>query len=156
MSVNELRDYFSENFYKQIGFVKQRSYYAMTRLKKRFVVACNKINGKITDPRNAKEHCQSFIGKKNTKSVKQSGIITYQQKVFENSNIVVIKSGIIKHSKTSHKLSKTENFSQVGSNSSLYSNTKKVKFSKRKKCKNNKNKHMLLKVLQVLAMLKFF
>ena len=46
---------------------------------------------KIHDPRNAKEHYQSFIRKKNTKSVRQSEIITYQSKTFENSNIVDIK-----------------------------------------------------------------
>ena len=51
------------------------------------------------------------------------------QKTFENPNIVNIKSVIIEHPKTSHKLSKTirqtEKVSEVGSNSSLYSDTKK-------------------------------
>ena len=47
---------------------------------------------KIPDPRNAKEHYQSFIRKKTTKSVKQSEMITYQTKTFENPNIVDVKS----------------------------------------------------------------
>ena len=38
----------------------------------------NKLIYKIPDPRNAKEHYQSFIRKKNTNSVKKSEIITYQ------------------------------------------------------------------------------
>ena len=62
---------------------------------------------KISDPRNAKKQYQSFIRKKNTKSVKQSKIITYQPKTFENPNTVDIKSAIVEHSKASHKLSKT-------------------------------------------------
>ena len=60
----------------------------------------NKLIEKIPDPRNAKEHYQSFIRKKNAKSVQQSEIITYQPKIFENTNIVDIKSVITKHPKT--------------------------------------------------------
>ena len=62
------------------------------------------VNRKIPDLRNAKEHNQSFIRKKNTKSLKQSEITTYQHKSFENPNIVLIKSVIKEHPKTSHKL----------------------------------------------------
>ena len=40
------------------------------------MLSANKIYGKIPDPHDAKEHCQSFIRKKNRKSVKQSEIIT--------------------------------------------------------------------------------
>ena len=69
-----------------------------------------------------KKHYHSFIRKKNTKSVKQSKIITYQTKTFENPNIVDIKSIITKHAKTSHILSKTK---KIDSNSPLYSDTKK-------------------------------
>ena len=66
---------------------------------------------------------------KNTKSVKQSEIITYLLKPFENSNIVDMKSVITKHPKTSYKLSKTlRQAEKVRSNSSLYRDTKKVKF----------------------------
>ena len=84
----------------------------------------NKLIEKIPDPCIAKEHYQSFIRKKNTKSVKQSEAITYQPKAFENPNIVDINSVIIEHPKTSHKLYKTiRQAEKVGSNSSLYSDT---------------------------------
>ena len=86
----------------------------MKRLKKRSGVACNQTNRKNTWFFYAKEHCQSFIRNKNTKSE----IITYQPKTFESPNIVDIESVITEHPKTSHKLSKIE---KLGSNSSLYS-----------------------------------
>ena len=35
MLVNELREFIFENYYKRIGFVKERSYYSMKRLKKK-------------------------------------------------------------------------------------------------------------------------
>ena len=86
----------------------------------------NKLIEKIPDPRNAKEHYQSFIRKKNTKLRKQSEIITYQPKTFESPNIVDIKSVTTEHPETSHKLSKTiRQAEKVGSNSSSYSDTKK-------------------------------
>ena len=49
---------------------------------------------KISDPRNAKEHYQSFLRKKSKESVKESEITTYQPKTFKNSNIFDIKSVI--------------------------------------------------------------
>ena len=96
-----------------------------------FFLLATKLTVKLPDPRNAKEHYQSFIRKKNTKSVKQSKIITQHPKTFENPNIVDIKSVIIAHAKTLHKLPKTirqKKVSLVGSNSPLYSDTKKLKF----------------------------
>ena len=48
-------------------------------------------------------------------------IITYKPKTFKIPNIVVIKSVIIEHPKTSHKLYKAEKSFPLGSNSSLYS-----------------------------------
>ena len=61
----------------------------------------------IPDLCNAKEHYKSLLRKKNKKCVKQSEIITCEPKTFQNQNIVDIKSDIIEHPKTSHKLSKT-------------------------------------------------
>ena len=58
------------------------------------------------------------------KSVKQSEISTYQWNTFENLNIADIKSVIREHSKTSHKLYKTE---KVASNSSCIVTQEKVK-----------------------------
>ena len=55
----------------------------MKRLKKRLIE-------KMPDPLNAKEYYQSFIRNKNTKLVKQSEIITYQPKTFQNPNNVDI------------------------------------------------------------------
>ena len=99
----------------------------MKRLnKKDLLLLANKLKKNVLDPRNAKEHYQSFIIKENRKSVKQSEIITYQPKSFRNSNIVDIKSVIRKHPKTSHKLSKTiRQAEKLSYDSSLYSDTKK-------------------------------
>ena len=81
---------------------------------------------KIPYPRNAKQHYQSFIKRKNRKSVKQLKVITDQPKTFEKSNVADIKAAITEHPKTSHKLSKTiRQAEKVGSNSSLFSNTRK-------------------------------
>ena len=128
MSVNEIKDFVLENYYKRIGFSKESSYYSVKRLKetKDLLLLANKLIEKMPDPRCAKEHYQSFIRKKNTKSVKQSKIVTCQPKTFENRNIVDIKSVITEHPKNSHNLSKTiSQAEKVGSNSSLYSDTKK-------------------------------
>ena len=46
MSVNELREFIFENYYKRIGFVKERRYYSIKCLKKNFVIACNQIDRK--------------------------------------------------------------------------------------------------------------
>ena len=57
--------------------------------------------------------------------VKQSEMITYQPKTFENPNIVDIKSVIAEHPKTSYKLCKTiKKGEKVGFNRSLNSDTK--------------------------------
>ena len=115
MSINEIR----ENYYKRIGFSKESSetLFSETFQKKDLLLRANKL---IKNPRNPKEHYQSFIRKKNRKSVKQSEIITYQPKTFENQNIVDIQSKL--------RLSKTiRQAEKVGSNSSLCSDTKKVR-----------------------------
>ena len=97
----------------------------MKRLKK-IIVTCKQINRKNIYLRNAKKHYQSFIKKKNRKSVKQSEIIICQSKSFENSDMVGINSVVTEYPKTSHKLSKTiRQTEKVGSNSFLYSDTKK-------------------------------
>ena len=63
----------------------------------------------------------------NRKSIKQSGIIIYQPKTFQNLNIVEINSDIIEHSKTSHKLSKSiRKGEKIDSNNSFYSDARKV------------------------------
>ena len=72
--------------------------------KKELLLLANKLIKNIRDLCNTKEHYRSFVIKKNSKLVRQSEIITYQQKFF---GIVDTKSIITKHLKTSHKLSKT-------------------------------------------------
>ena len=82
MSVNKIIDFLFENYYKRIGFSKYTIIIKWNTWKKRFIVAFKQINEKIVDPRNAKEYHQSFIRKKNIKSVKMSERITYQPKKF--------------------------------------------------------------------------
>ena len=68
-------------------------------------------------------------------------MITYQQKSFENQNTVDIESVTKEHPKTSRELfqdNTDEKTSQVGSNNSLYSNTKKCKIFKQKDVKITK------------------
>ena len=61
----------------------------MKRLKRKdLLLLANKLVEKIPDPGNPKEHHQSFIRKKNIKSVKQSKIITYQLKTLENQTLL--------------------------------------------------------------------
>ena len=69
----------------------------------------------------------SIIYKKEKYKIRKTiKIINYQPKTFENPNIADIKSVITEHPKTSHKLSETiRQAEEVGSNSSLYSDTKK-------------------------------
>ena len=125
MSINEIKDFIFENYYKRIGFSQENSYYSMKRLEK-IIVACEQINRKIRGPCNAKKHYQSFIRKKNRKSIKQSEIITYQLKTFESPNIVDIKSVITEHLESLHKLSRTiRRAEKVGSDSFLYIGTKR-------------------------------
>ena len=101
-SVNEIRDFIFENYYEQIAFSNKK--------RRAFIQF---------DPCNAKQHYRSFIRRKNRKSVKQSKIIIYQSKTFENTNPIDIKSVIIEYPKTSHNMSKTiRQVEKVASNSS--------------------------------------
>ena len=81
MTFNEIRDSVLENYYKLIGFSKENSYSMKHQKKKYLQLFAIKLTEKIPHPRNAKQHFQSFIRKKNTKSVKQSKIITQHQDV---------------------------------------------------------------------------
>ena len=68
MSVNDI----FENYYKRVGFSKEDSYYSMKCLKiKELLLLANKLIEKLSDPRNAKERYESFLRKKNRKSVKR-------------------------------------------------------------------------------------
>ena len=63
----------------------------MKRLKEKKLIAARKLVETVLDPCNTKEHYQSFIRKKNRKSVNQSEIVIYQQETFQNPNTVDIK-----------------------------------------------------------------
>ena len=76
MTANEIRDFIFKNYYKRIGFSKENSYYSMKHKKKDLQLFPIKLTEKIPDPRNAREHYQLFMRKKNTKSTKQSKIIS--------------------------------------------------------------------------------
>ena len=70
MSVNDSKDFIFENLSKRIGFSKESSYCSMKRLKRKdLLLLTNKLIEKVTDPRNAKEHYESLLGKKGRKSV---------------------------------------------------------------------------------------
>ena len=63
MSVNLIKYFLFEKYYKRIGFSKENSYYSIKRVKKKkdlFLLA-NKLIEKIPDPHNAKEHYPPFI-----------------------------------------------------------------------------------------------
>ena len=107
------------------------------------MLLANKLVEKIPDPGYAKKHYQSFLRKKNRKSVKQSEIITYLPKTFQNPIILDIISVITKHPKTSDRLSKTiGKCEKVGSHSFLHSDTMKVKiFFQRKIIKITDREH---------------
>ena len=85
-------------------------------------MVATKLIEKILEPSYVKKYYDSYLKKKNTKSVKRSKIFTQQLKAIENPNIADIKPVIIEHPKTSHKLSKTnrqaENVSQKASGKS--------------------------------------
>ena len=48
ISINEIKDFIFENYYKRTGFSKESSYYLIKRSKKRLTVARKQINRKIT------------------------------------------------------------------------------------------------------------
>ena len=99
MSFHKIRDFIFKSYYKRIAFSKQNNYYSMKHYKNDLQLLAIKPTEKPPDPRNAKEHYQLFITKKNTKSVWESKLFTRQPKAFENSNIIDIKSCIIEHPK---------------------------------------------------------
>ena len=76
-------------YFKQIGFFKESSYYSVKRLKREdLLLLANKFI-ETSDPRNAKQHYQSFLRKKNGKSVKQSKIISYQPKILKTQTLLI-------------------------------------------------------------------
>ena len=127
MSTHEMKDFIFEKYDKRIGFSKESSFIEWNAWKKKLIE-------KIPYPCNAKEHYQSFIRKKNTKSETSTSI----PKTFDT---VDIKSIITEHLKTSHKLSKI--IRQVEKVIALYIGIQKKnkKFLNKKKVKITKWEH---------------
>ena len=67
MSVNEIKDFIFENYFKQIGFSKESSYYSSKRLKRKdLLFITKKFIENVADPHSTKEHSQSFLRKHKT------------------------------------------------------------------------------------------
>ena len=99
MSVNEIRDL--KTIINKVVFLKKQLLFNETLgIKKDLMLLGRKSIKKYLILVILKNTYQSFIRKKNRKSVKQSEIVTYQPNMFENSNLVDIKSVIAKHPKT--------------------------------------------------------
>ena len=54
MSVNKIRDFIFVNYYKQIGFSTENSFYSIKHQKKKSAFFATKLTEKIPDPFNAK------------------------------------------------------------------------------------------------------
>ena len=67
-----------KNITNELGLLKKDVIVQRNAWKKDLLLLANNLNEKLLDSCNAKEHCESFIRKKTTKSVKQSELITYQ------------------------------------------------------------------------------
>ena len=65
MSINQIKDFIFEDYYKRIRFSKKNSYFPMNHCKKKdLLLLANKLIEKISDPRNDKEDYQCFLRKK--------------------------------------------------------------------------------------------
>ena len=104
--------------------------------KKRFTVSQNQIDWKISDTTNIKECYQSYLKKKNDKTIKKNCSKTKNYRKFK---IVHIKIATIEHPKTSQKLSKTiketKKPSHVGSGKNSHSHL----YSEKRGMKKRKN-----------------
>ena len=108
MSINKIKDVIFENSYKRTEFSKESNYYSMKRLYKTdLLLLATKLMKNKPVPSNPKKHYKSFTLKEKRKPVKQSQIITYQPRIFQNQNLVGIKSIITKHPKTLRQAEKS-------------------------------------------------
>ena len=85
MSVNDIRDFTYENYYKQIGL----SFIETLEKKKDLLLLANKLIEKVPDPRNAKQYFESVLRKKKRKSVKQSEILLINQKLLKTQTLLI-------------------------------------------------------------------
>ena len=73
----------------KLDFLKKTGVIQWNIRKKNQQLFATKLTEKIPDPRNAKKHYQSFLGKENTKSVKQSKIILSNQKLLKGQLLLI-------------------------------------------------------------------
>ena len=104
MTMKKTQKYFIfENYYRQIVFTKENSYYALEHQKKNdLLLLTTKLTTtkkNIPDASNDKEYYKSFLKNENQKQLKQSKVITQQPKTIENQNIIDINSFTIEHPK---------------------------------------------------------
>ena len=124
MSVNEIRDFIFENYYKQTDFSKEYSYYSVKHLKQKFSSYSETIQ-KIPDPRDSKEEYQLFIRKKKPKSMKTIKSNYSSIKRFWKPKHSWYKNSYYRKSKTFTSINKAiRHVEKLGSKSSLYSDTK--------------------------------
>ena len=71
MTVNELRNFVFENYYKRIQFVKESSYYSVKHVKKDLLLLTTKLIEKVGNPSNAKEYYNSYLKRNNAKLIKR-------------------------------------------------------------------------------------
>ena len=65
MSVNEIRDFIFENYYKQIEFSKESIYYSMKRLKRKdLLLLANKLIQKVPERKKEKQKISKTIRNK--------------------------------------------------------------------------------------------
>ena len=61
MAIKEIKDFIHDNYYRQIQFPKENSYYSMKNQKKKiFWLNCT----------NSKQNCQSYLKRKKNKTYK--------------------------------------------------------------------------------------
>ena len=108
MTVEKIKDFIYENYYRRIGFFQEKSYSSLKHQKKQdSLLLATKLIQKYLVLLILNSTINLICREKNAKLVKRSKIITQQTKTFENRNVVDIKSVTIEHPKTFHKLSKT-------------------------------------------------
>ena len=62
MTVNKLRDFIFQNYYKRILFVQEKSYYSMKQLKKKFfLLLVTNLIEKIANTGNSKEYYNPYL-----------------------------------------------------------------------------------------------
>ena len=66
MTIKELKDFMLKNYYRQIGFPKEKNYYSMKHQKKKeLLLLATKLIESIPDASNAQEYYKSYFKRRN-------------------------------------------------------------------------------------------